>query len=124
LTESWFAEDKLARRRRQKLLKVIAASLRNFHQLGLVHRALYPKHIFVKNADMSAQVALIDLEKARFSPIFWYRAYFDLAALNRHAEHWQSADRLYFFMQYCQLQRLGKFSKWFCRQLIKRSQRK
>ena len=40
------------------------------------------------------------------------------------AEYWQTTDRLYFFMQYCQLQRLGKFSKWFCRQLIKRSQRK
>jgi tRNA A-37 threonylcarbamoyl transferase component Bud32 len=124
LTASWFAEDKLTRTHRQQLLKAIAASLRNFHQLGLVHRALYPKHIFVKNADMSTQVALIDLEKARFSPFFWYRAYFDLAALNRHAEHWTSVDRLYFLMQYCRLQRLGRFSKWFCRQLIKRSQRK
>ncbi len=124
LTASWFAENKLTRAHRQQLLKVIAASLRNFHQLGLVHRALYPKHIFVKHAGGPVQVALIDLEKARFSPLFWYRAYFDLAALNRHAEFWQATDRLYFFKQYCQLQRLGKFSKWFCRQLIKRSQRK
>lgn len=124
LTAKWFSENKLTRAHRQQLLKVIAASLRNFHQLGLVHRALYPKHIFVRHADGPVQVALIDLEKARFSPLFWYRAYFDLAALNRHAEHWQVTDRLYFFMQYCQLQRLGKFSKWFCRQLIKRSQRK
>jgi serine/threonine protein kinase len=124
LTASWFAEGRLTRTRRWQLLKVLAVSLRRFHQLGLVHRALYPKHIFVKNADMSAQVALIDLEKARFSPLFWYRAYFDLAALNRHADHWQAVDRLYFFMQYCQLQHLGMFSKWFCRQLIKRSQRK
>ena len=124
LTATLFAGNELTRVHRQHLLKVIAASLRNFHQLGLVHRALYPKHIFVKYADVPVQVALIDLEKARFSPLFWYRAYFDLAALNRHAEHWQATDRLYFFKQYCQLQRLGKFSKWFCRQLIKRSQRK
>jgi tRNA A-37 threonylcarbamoyl transferase component Bud32 len=124
LTTSWYAKDKLTRVRRRNLLNAIAISLRNFHQLGLVHRALYPKHVFVKNADGAVQVALIDLEKARFSPFFWYRAYFDLAALNRHAEHWKSADRLYFFMQYCRLQHLGKLSKWFCRQLIRRSQRK
>jgi hypothetical protein len=124
VTASWFSKESVTREQKRQLLKVIAVSLRNFHQLGLVHRALYPKHIFVKNADMSIQVALIDLEKARFSPLFWYRAYFDIAALNRHAEHWQAVDRLYFFMQYCRLQRLGKFSKWFCRQLIKRSQRK
>jgi serine/threonine protein kinase len=124
LTENWFAKGSLAREQKRQLLKVIATSLRHFHQLGLVHRALYPKHIFVKCMDEQVQVALIDLEKARFSPFFWYRAYFDLSALSRHAEHWSRSDRLYFFIQYCQLQYLGKISKWFCRQLIKRSQRK
>lgn len=124
LTETWFATERLTRANKHKLLQLIATSLRNFHQLGLVHRALYPKHIFVKDADGQAQVALIDLEKARFSPLFWYRAYFDLSALNRHAEHWKRSDRLYFFMQYFKLRHLGKISKWFCRRLIKRSLRK
>ncbi len=66
---------------------MITASVRDFHQLGLVHRVLYTKHIFVKEAEGQVKIALIHLEKARFSLFFWYRAYFDLAALNRHAEH-------------------------------------
>lgn len=124
LADTWFANGKPLRKNRQRLIKSIAESLRNFHQLGLVHRALYPKHIFVKDADSQAKIALIDLEKARFSPFFWYRAYFDLAALNRHAEHWSRTDRLYFFKQYSQQSHLGKLSKWLCRRLIQRSQRK
>ena len=109
---------------KRTLLANIAASLRSFHQLNLMHRALYPKHIFVATANTSPQIALIDLEKARFSPIFWNNAYFDLAALNRHAEHWRRTERLYFFKQYCQLQQLTGFSKWLCRLIIKRSMRK
>lgn len=123
LTDAYFSQNKLTKRDKRKLLMTIAVALRNFHELGLAHRALYPKHIFIKNDDHQAQVALIDLEKARFSPFFWHRAYFDLAALNRHAEHWSRSDRLYFLMSYCQLERLGKVSKWFCRQLMKRSKR-
>lgn len=106
------------------LLASIASKIRCFHQLNLIHRALYPKHIFVATEGATPQIALIDLEKARFSPIFWNNAYFDLAALNRHAEHWRRTERLYFFMRYCQLQQLTGFSKWLCRLIIKRSMRK
>lgn len=123
LAESIFIKRNLSRVQKQQLFKVIASSLRSFHQLGLVHRALYPKHIFIKDAETYPQVALIDLEKARFSPFFWYRAYYDFASLNRHAEHWGRTDRLYLFMQYCQVKRLGIFSKWLYRRIIKRSQR-
>lgn len=106
------------------LLANIAAKIRCFHQLNLMHRALYPKHIFVATADTAPQIALIDLEKARFSPIFWNNAYFDLASLNKHAKYWTRTQRLYFFMQYCQLTRLTGFSKWLCRLIIKRAMRK
>lgn len=123
LTDACFSKHDMSRRNKRQLLARIAQSLRKFHELGLVHRALYPKHIFVKNTADQTQVALIDLEKARFSPFFWHRAYFDLAALNRHAEHWSRSDRLYFFLRYFGLARLGKLGKWFCRQLMKRSKR-
>lgn len=124
LAEPLFINRNFTRGQKQQLFSVIASTLRNFHQLGLVHRALYSKHIFVKDAAIQPQVALIDLEKARFTPFFWYRAYYDLAALNRHAENWGRTDRLYLFMQYCQIKRLDILSKWLCRRLIKRSQRK
>jgi len=124
LAEPLFVDKTLTRRQKQQLFKVIASSIRSFHALGLAHRALYPKHIFVKDAGGHAQIALIDLEKARFSPFLWYRAYYDLAAFNRHAADWRRTDRLYLFKQYCRIERLGKLSKWLCRRLIKRSQRK
>ena len=106
------------------LLASIASKLRCFHQLSLMHRALYPKHIFVATANTNPKIALIDLEKARFSPVFWNSAFFDLAALNRHAEHWSRTQRLYFFMQYCQISRLTWLSKWFCRLILMRSRRR
>lgn len=121
--DACFSPPAMSRCDRRRLLDTIASSLRNFHALGLVHRALYPKHIFIKKTDDQVQVAVIDLEKARFSPVFWHRAYYDLAALNRHAEHWSRSDRLYFLMRYCRLERLGRVGKWFCRQLMKRSGR-
>lgn len=114
----------LRRVQKRMLLGQLALFVRGFHQLGLVHRALYPKHIFVKGKENKLQMALIDLEKSRFSPFFWYRAYYDLAAFDRHAENWTRADRLYFFKKYCQIERLGVFSKWLCHKLIKRAQRK
>ncbi len=118
------ATEEMSAQAKRTLLASIASSLRSFHQLNLMHRALYPKHIFVATANTTPQIALIDLEKARFSPVFWNNAYFDLAALNRHAEHWRRTERLYFFKQYCQLQKLTGFSKWLCRLIIKRAMRK
>lgn len=115
--------DMMSAQAKRILLASIAAKLRCFHQLNLMHRALYPKHIFVATADTTPQIALIDLEKARFSPVFWNNAYFDLAALNRHAKHWSRTQRMYFFMQYCQLTRLTGFSKWLCRLIVKRAMR-
>lgn len=123
-TAAWFAKDGLARGCRRKRLQEIASFVRRFHEQGLVHRALYPKHIFAKESGGKLELALIDLEKSRLSPFFWYRSYYDLASLNRHAEHWSRADRLYFFKQYCRIERLGTLSKWLCRMLMKRSQRK
>ena len=124
LSHQLATEQNMNPQQKRILLTSMASTLRSFHQLNLMHRALYPKHIFVATAHTAPEIALIDLEKARFSPIFWNNAYFDLAALNRHAELWRRTERLYFFKQYCQLQRLTGFSKWLCRLIIKRSMRK
>lgn len=112
-----------SRSQQSQLTQKIAIELRRFHNLGLVHRALYPKHIFVKNAGHSPDIALIDLEKARFSLWFAYRAFFDLAALNRHAEGWRSTQRLAFFLAYMNIKKLNFFSKLMCRLIVKRAKR-
>lgn len=108
VTQDWFASKRVTRQQKKKLLSTVATFLRGFHDAGLVHRALYPKHIFVKDAAHQPEAALIDLEKSRFSLLFFYRAYFDLSALNRHAEHWSRTERLFFFLQYFQTKRLNK----------------
>jgi len=111
------------RSQQSELIKKTATELRRFHDLGLVHRALYPKHIFIRNVSNSVDVALIDLEKARFS--FWsaYRTFFDLAALNRHAEGWRSTQKLAFFLAYMKINKLNFFNKLMCRLIVKRAKR-
>jgi tRNA A-37 threonylcarbamoyl transferase component Bud32 len=123
VTKRWFLQENISRQQKKELLKKLAEVLRGFHQSGLVHRALYPKHIFVKNSESQPEVALIDLEKARFSLSFLYRAYFDLSALNRHAEFWSRSQKLYFFLQYFQIKRLNRFLKVMCQLIVKRSMR-
>lgn len=106
-----------------KLIDKVSIEIRRFHSLGLIHRSLYPKHIFVRVIDENVDVALIDLEKARFNQISLYRTFFDLAALNRHIEGVSTTARLRFFLKYMQIKKLGFFHKFFCRIIIKRSQR-
>lgn len=124
VTQRWHTSKRQSRKQKKKLLSTIATELRYFHQTGLVHRALYPKHIFIKNAESQPEVALIDLEKARFSPFFLYRAYFDLSALNRHAEYWTKTEKLFFFLQYFQESHLSKRLRLICYQILKRSTRR
>jgi tRNA A-37 threonylcarbamoyl transferase component Bud32 len=120
--------DKLSRQQQSTFIQQLAIELSRFHKLGLVHRALYPKHIFVKDAHQNASIALIDLEKARFSPCLFYRAFFDLAALNRHVDGVRKTQKLAFFMYYFgltnpPLKRMSVFYQWVCRCIVKRSQR-
>lgn len=113
----------LSRKQQMVLIQKVAEEIRRFHDFGLVHRALYPKHIFVKHAEGAPQIALIDLEKTRASRWFMFRAFFDLAALNRHAEGWRVTQRLAFFKHYLHVQKLNFLSKILCRLIINRSRR-
>ena len=111
----------------QHLVKKVATEIKRFHDAGLVHRALYPKHIFVKNAqsplDVAPEVALIDLEKTRFSPLAWYRAYFDLAAFSRHAIGWDDATKLLLIKNYLQKNDLSFFDKLLSNMITRRASR-
>ena len=124
VTQDWFTNTAKTRQQKRTLLKSAANALRDFHDTGLSHRALYSKHIFVKNANTQPEVALIDLEKARFSFLSFYRTYFDLSALNRDAEYWSRSDRMYFFLQYFQTKRLRMPLRLLCRLILKRSARR
>lgn len=109
------------------LVQKVALETRRFHDVGMVHRALYPKHIFVKNADGlqngAPEIALIDLEKARFSLLAWYRAYFDLAAFLRHAVEWSEGSKLLYVKTYFAKQHLNFFDKLLCTLINSRANR-
>jgi hypothetical protein len=107
----------------QKLIELVAVELKRFHDLGLVHRALYPKHIFIKNIDHHAEIALIDLEKSRFTFFKSYRAFFDLAALNRHSKDLSLTQRIRFFKSYLGVKKLNVLNKVLCRLIANRSAR-
>ena len=118
---------------KKQLLGTIAQSIRQLHSLGVVHRALYPKHIFIKpnsvvspalTSDISASdIAVIDLEKARLSSAGWYRTYFDLAALFRHATWWGKEDQQIFFKAYCGKAQLSCGERWMLKKIQQRAAR-
>lgn len=120
--------SQLSQTQQQNLVQKVALETRRFHDAGMVHRALYPKHIFVKNADglqsAAPEIALIDLEKARISPLAWYRAYFDLTAFFRHAIAWSDAHKLLFIKTYLAKNQFNFFDKIRYQMMLRRANRK
>lgn len=100
----------------------VAQEVRRFHDLGLIHRALYPKHIFV-SIRQQVKVATIDMEKARHVVMPLYATFFDLAALHRHTKNVRKTLRMRFFLTYMRIERLSFWSKILLRMLLRRSLR-
>lgn len=121
LTNTWLPTA--SRMQKMQLIKKIANEIKHFHGLGFVHRALYPKHIFVKNVDTLPEVALIDCEKMRKGGSLNSRTIFDLSALNRHSQGWRNAQRMVFFKYYCGIDKLDANAKQLARHIIKRATR-
>ena len=121
LSDTWLPAA--SRAQKSQLIKKIANEIKRFHNYGLVHRALYPKHIFVKNVNNNPEIALIDLEKVRKNTNLNERAIFDLAALSRHSEGWRNTQRLAFLKHYLQQQKLNVAGKKLARQITKRAAR-
>ncbi len=104
-------------------LRRVAEQVRHFHDLGLVHRALYPKHLFLHGRGAQAKLAFIDLEKARHQCGLTSRMLFDLSALQRHTPMLSRAHRLLFFKHYLGVKQLSRFDRWCLMRIIRRSQR-
>ncbi|HSI37957.1 MAG TPA: lipopolysaccharide kinase InaA family protein [Methylotenera sp.] len=104
-----------------QFLLMLAEKIRQLHSLGMVHRALYPKHIFI-NPKLASNVAVIDLEKARLTTLGWYRTFFDLAALFRHS-NWSKDEQLIFFKAYCGKSQLSHSEQWLFEKIQLRASR-
>lgn len=78
---------------KRAVLEAIGATLAKMHQAGIAHGCCYPKHIFIQEATAAVpvQVALLDLEKARFRR-FTTAGVQDMRQLDRHRGSIPKAD--------------------------------
>lgn len=108
----------------RELISCIASAVKRMHALGIQHRALYAKHIFVKAAAASFEVAFIDLEKSRRMIFPLLQAVSDLITFNYRTAGWRVPDRLYFFRKYFSIVRLNGFYKMLCRWISYKTRQK
>ena len=85
-----------------QVIDLAASLIARLHGLGICHGCLYPKHLFWHSSGIngSADIRLIDWEKARFSLRRKRSRLRDLDSLNRHAEGWSLRQRLRFLARY------------------------
>jgi hypothetical protein len=121
-TKEWQAAGwSQTRMLRRQVLAVAAPAIRRMHLAGFQHRALHPKHVFVKT-DQAGRVGvcLIDLEKMRRRPFSFRNALRDLDSLNRRSPHWSRTDRLRFLKRYLGTERLDWRGRLLWRLLVRR----
>jgi tRNA A-37 threonylcarbamoyl transferase component Bud32 len=76
---------------RQSMLKSLVEKMIIMHQNSYKHGCLYGKHIMIDKLDPT-NIALIDLEKMRYSPGKKSNAVRDICQLFRHTDSWLEAD--------------------------------
>lgn len=106
------------------LISQLASAVRNMHQAQVQHRSLYDKHLFVKESNENIEVVLIDFEKSRVTPFISFLKFSDLITLNYRAHNFTRTQRLHFFKQYFEIERLTLWHKCLCRYIHKKSQKK
>lgn len=121
------------------LIAEVAKAVRQMHNLGVQHRALYTKHIFVKTQARDFQVrdfrvhdfqvhnfkvAFIDFEKSRKMLLPSLQGVSDLITLNYRTAGWSSPHRLYFLKKYYAYERLSGFYKTLARWIAYKSLKK
>ena len=105
----------------------IAALVKKTHESGLMHRCLYPKHIYIdkdfcKTGEQQTNdpvCRFIDLESARKVSYNSTKQLRDLETLNRRSPGISQRDKLYFLLKYLNKTSLDNDA----RKLIKRIQR-
>jgi len=123
--QRWLRDGAPARPARLRLLRAAATLLRQMHDHGIQHNCFFPKHVFLRvGDDGGVEARVIDLEKSRWRPSRLVCARRDLYTLNYHSLCWSRSDRLWFFREYLQIDRLTPYAKWLWRHIASRSQRK
>lgn len=116
--------DKLPIRVRRNLIETAATVVRRMHDAKIQHNCLYAKHVFAKtDENSSAEIRLIDLEKAKWRPFRYLAVQRDLGTLYRHTEGWSRTDKLRFFLAYKQERKISKQSRHMISSILKKSVR-
>lgn len=117
-------KSKLSLLQQRELLRSVALTISKMHRLGVQHRALYAKHIFVKPRGQSFDIALIDLEKSRRMLLPWLQAMTDLVTLNYRTKGWSKSARHYFYKHYLGRRQLSLWNIISCRYIKAKSAKK
>lgn len=104
------------------LLAAVAKALQTLHAAGIQHRALYPKHLFVRRVNDSYEIAFIDLEKAKH---MWLQAWQRLRDLRQFMSRLQDwPDSMLYQLYEAYIGEQGKFYHrcgwWWLRWGLKR----
>ncbi len=138
---SYLSLEDLVRRWKQKgwpvlkhritIINELAKFLENIHKHRLQHSSMYPKHLFVHGALVSAawgddeiDIRIIDLESTRRRLFMRQAMLRDLDSLNRYSPEWSRTDRLRFLKAYLGIVRLTPAAKRICRKLIRMAETK
>jgi serine/threonine protein kinase len=97
--------------KKRALTSALADAVHDLHQAKVQHRSLYLKHMFIKENNENFDVAMIDFEKSRITSLIAFSRLSDLISLSNRTLNLNRGDRLFFFKQYFQLQRLTPFYK-------------
>lgn len=91
-----------------RIIETICETLRSIHRHHLRHDCFFPKHILMRfNEDNIPEIRIIDLEKVKWQP--WRRGEIsrDLRNLAGESLGWTHTDRLRFYKNYLQVDKLS-----------------
>ncbi|MEZ4754186.1 MAG: lipopolysaccharide kinase InaA family protein [Bdellovibrionota bacterium] len=114
LLSTWGKSPLLTRNRKRILLTALGESLRQLHEAKFVHRALSPKHIFIRFIETTDEISpkvdtrIVDLEEGRLKLFFGSAGKQDLIKLSSYTSALSSSEKLRFFLAYSGKQRLNK----------------
>lgn len=109
---------------KRSLIKSVAVLVRKMHDARVQHRALYPKHLFVRCNDGSFDASVIDLEKSRFNYVPIWRMIADLATLASRLQYWRATDKMLFYNHYLGTNKLDFYARIAARWIMYRAVKK
>lgn len=113
--DHWMSENShLPIKQKKMAIVAMASTVRAMHKVGLQHRSLYLKHLFIKNSNDKGspyEVAVIDFEKSRVTRWIWFYRFMDLMKLWQRSHVLTRKFKLHFFKSYLNIKRLTFFDK-------------